>query len=1011
MSTHIGVLEKVPIYEDVTVHSPAFNLNTIEEFFSITGKGTGYDQWTYTASTDDEGDYVTLTKNNVQTNTTGATTVLTALYDISDVKITGTLYVAYYGTFTMTVAGETLVSTSGKQQGVSSTGGNVVGMPVNWTGTLKAGEQITISHTKATSYANAPEAQSAVYLRCGEWEDIVQEIVGYEDKALPKTISEMFVIKNGMPQHVIEGYIVEQNILKLFFTYKTIKSYTGDYIATQFETDEGEIYELYELTSSGELVLGKDAKVWICGGGAGGETATSSGSSFLTTIIPGGGGAGGYSNSGELVTGTYNITIGEGGNTNTRGATTSIFDESGTVLFTAEGGLSGSSGAGGNGGTGGGAGKGKTAGTGDSVSKYPFNLTDRFDPHCGGGGAGGTRNGNTYTVGGNGGTNGNSGSVGTTDSTTTGTGGAGGVKGGGAGGTASTTEDGHTATFYGSGGGGGSANKTSSWGGTTTLKSGGAGYQGVVYLLAKKAVKSFMPSFVYCTGENTIQTIEHNGKTWNLMTITDSGELTIMDGEARIWACGGGAQGGTGSYEAGYTLWSGGGGGGGYVATSVLPSGTYSITIGAGGTSSISAGITAVGDIITASPGNAGGSLRGGSGGSGGGAGVYCSYSSDNRAGSRGTGAGVSTYPFGITSLHPHSAGGGGGYGHTGTVGAGGSNGRNGDSCTLGSYTEGGGAGGTRGGGAGGNMGLKGSDATFYGSAGGGGAAPLYDEDNPTRAGGNGYQGVCYVLWQDNPNSKYTEGTYYSGASTLSTVELNGKTYSLLTMTSSGTLELLRDDVEIWICGGGGGGHEGSNPGDYSYNIGGSGGGGGYVNSKKIPSGNYVFAIGQGGGNNASGGITTITKDGTTILSANGGSSGGLGTTAGGSGGSGGGGSGLWNPSGIGEAIGQGGFGAGVSTYPFGVTSLQAHSAGGGGGSSSITNCYRGGNGGSNGSNGNSGVKGSNTPVSSGGNKGGGAGNGGSATFYGSGGGGGSGYGSYGGSGYQGVAYALWPKS
>lgn len=231
-------------------------------------------------------------------------------------------------------------------------------------------------------------------------------------------------------------------------------AYSGAYTQKQI-TSNGVTYDLYTLTGSGTLTVtgtAKNAAIWGCGGGASGW----SGYGGPTYASGGYGGGGGYAADylGDIADGAYVVTIAAAG------GATSI----GSLLYAI--GASNQ-----NGGSGGGGG-----GKGDGKSKYPFDDTINFEPHCGGGGGGRwqfTDISQPYPdsgSGGNGGTNGgNGGSSG---------GYTGGAKGGGNGGYPGAK--GNAATFYGSGGGGGG-----SMAGTHTSVSSGAGcagYQGVVYI-------------------------------------------------------------------------------------------------------------------------------------------------------------------------------------------------------------------------------------------------------------------------------------------------------------------------------------------------------------------------------------------------------------------------------------------------------------------------------------------------------------------------------------------------
>ena len=267
-------------------------------------------------------------------------------------------------------------------------------------------------------------------------------------------------------------------------------------------------------------------------------------------------------------------------------------------------------------------------------------------------------------------------------------------------------------------------------------------------------------SVLQYTGNYTVSTITIGSTNYDLYTLTSTGVLTLPK-EGQVWACGGGG-GGANGYISSSKRYAGGGGGGGYVLeATTLQKGKYNIVIGAGGAGSSSGGTTSIGAYSA----NGGGSKttvashNGGSGGSGGGQSVY-KDGTGNNDGVPGTGAGVSTYPFGITDLKAHCAGGGGGsvYGLNGTDG--GTNGSDGKTTYSGvpaspSYIFYGGVGGEYGGGTGGTgydstrYATDGSPATFYGSGvGGAGLAGTGSSSYKTYSGGSGYQGVAYILIQ-----------------------------------------------------------------------------------------------------------------------------------------------------------------------------------------------------------------------------------------------------------------------
>lgn len=170
----------------------------------------------------------------------------------------------------------------------------------------------------------------------------------------------------------------------------------------------------------------------------------------------------------------------------------------------------------------------------------------------------------------------------------------------------------------------------------------------------------------------------------------------------------------------------------------------------------------------------------------------------------------------------------------------------------------------------------------------------------------------------------------YSGTHTTEEIVLGGDHYTQTSMTGSGILSVYGTwtDTEIWLCGGGADGLHGGNNGKSH------GGGGGYVaqnTSTTLSPGTYTVTVG------AAASASTITKDGTTFLTANG--------ADGANGGSGGGAAGN---------NGNPGTGAGVSTKPFKDSRYEKiPCAGGGGAATNPGDQYaNGGNGGSDGSDG-----------------------------------------------------------
>lgn len=243
----------------------------------------------------------------------------------------------------------------------------------------------------------------------------------------------------------------------------------------------------------------------------------------------------------------------------------------------------------------------------------------------------------------------------------------------------------------------------------------------------------------------------------------------------------------------------------------------------------------------------------------------------------------------------------------------------------------------------------------------------------------------------------------YTGTHTTSDLTVDGVDHVLYTLTGSGTLTV-SDSVEYYIVDGGKNGGAGTKVQNNGAIMGGKGGDGGRTQGGTLPGGEYVVTIA------AAAGLTTIGQYGTPSADY---------------GGSGGGAAGSYSSK-------SPGTGQGTTTRPFGLSSFDAHSAGGGGGAgyryeNSKLYAYNGGTGGSNGADGGSKALSGTTSSASaraGGTKGGGKGAtssaaGASATFYGSGGGGGSGTAvtsgtatstKANGKGYQGVAYILIPK-
>ena len=284
----------------------------------------------------------------------------------------------------------------------------------------------------------------------------------------------------------------------------------------------------------------------------------------------------------------------------------------------------------------------------------------------------------------------------------------------------------------------------------------------------------------YTTDEATYEptSVVINGITNYLYTIDKNAYITTT-GATKYWICGGGASG-----RSAYKNYTGNGGGGGYISTGDLTVGNYQLNIGKGGkikggsyNSSLGPGDETQVDTCGADGGTTilksantsyealGGSFKG-NGGSGGGAPIYLNYGVLASVGTPGTGSGVNTQPFGISSLNYHCAGGGSGgiyinssFGYANGCN-GGSNGSDGTTTRPDSSTKTGGYGGEYGGGTGGSstttVASDGGNATFYGGGGGGGAS-CQNTSGKWRYGGSGYQGVGYILSEDT--SRVSIGT------------------------------------------------------------------------------------------------------------------------------------------------------------------------------------------------------------------------------------------------------------
>jgi len=294
-------------------------------------------------------------------------------------------------------------------------------------------------------------------------------------------------------------------------------------------------------------------------------------------------------------------------------------------------------------------------------------------------------------------------------------------------------------------------------------------------------------------------------------TFTADGTLTVTDGGLMEYLVVGGGGSGGGRYD-------GGGGGAGGFRTGFLqvPAGTYSITVGAGGTGSVDAignnGGNSVFHTITSTGGGAGarsdgstGGTNANSGGSGGG-GTYKTGTTSNTFGA-GTGSEGNAGGQMSNTSNASAAGGGGGAGAVGANPSGGSNRDAGDGGaglasdiiardTDVTYAGGGGgaafnygsnSAGTGGSGGGGNGGLSadGTDGTANTGGGGGGTS----RTGSTNAGGDGGSGIVVVRYFSPDSFSFgTNGFYFdfsdADSTTVTDNSANSNTYNATNYSS-----------------------------------------------------------------------------------------------------------------------------------------------------------------------------------------------------------------------------------
>lgn len=519
------------------------------------------------------------------------------------------------------------------------------------------------------------------------------------------------------------------------------------------------------------------------GGGGGGFGGGSGGGS-------GGGGAGGYFSGSMITTGTLTVTVGAGGANSQNGTDTRLVGGALSSNIAASGGgfgdsqpVASSGRAGGSGGggwgwdsssTGGGAGNTPALSPSQGNSGGAGTIVFFGGQGGGGGGAGasGSNGGsNVSTRGGYGGAgriNAISGSThgqlsagsyylaggggGGIDDRGSTAGGLGGLGGGGTGGTTGNNPAPADATAnFGGGGGGGPR------GGA-----GASGGSGVVIL--KGSASDFTATY---TGNVSATTTSGN----IIWTFYSSGTITLSSARGIVEylvVAGGGAGGPNNIINGGqFTMVGGGGGAGGYVEGSIFaPVGSYTVTVGNGGTK---------GSLLVGSTNGGNSSIVGNSlsvtsiGGGAGGTGQYEGFTTDTSGKNGGSGGGgaannnIASSGFGLGISGQGNNGGGGFY--FGAGGGGGAGGLGGGA--LGSYSSGSGG-----------PGKTWGNGTTYSRGGGGYGVANPNTGNGGDSASDGGSGIVIFRYLGNVNATGGNITSASG-------------YTYHTFTTSGTITFL----------------------------------------------------------------------------------------------------------------------------------------------------------------------------------------------------------------------------
>ena len=398
--------------------------------------------------------------------------------------------------------------------------------------------------------------------------------------------------------------------------------------------------------------------------------------------------------------------------------------------------------------------------------------------------------------------------------------------------------------------------------------------------------------------------------------------LSTVSASYLVVAGGGGGAGGNSAFQGG------GGGAGGLLTgtTSLNPTLSYTVTVGAGGVAGVGGngtqGSNSQFGTLTASVGGGYGANRattGGTGGSGGGGGDQGGSGSAGSGGSATSGQG-NTGGNGASGTNYGGAGGGGGAGAVGSnasTNSGGNGGAGSASSITGSsvtYAGGGGGGGnynqsgtggTGGSGGGGtaNQSLTGSATSGTANTGGGGGGSSYTAGS----GGSGVVIISYLSPQKFGGGIVTT----SGSNTIHTFQTSGTLSPLSTLSAS----------YLIVAGGGSGGGGGD--------ANGGGGAGGLLTGSGLTidtNSIYVVTVGAGGSITSSGSSSQFSAFATTAVG--GGAGANRNSTVAASGGSGGGGSEGTTPYPT--------AGAGTSGQGFAGGNGDSNEGGGGGGAGAV---------------------------------------------------------------------------